>query len=147
MSILYTRNNLDGVVCGLILTSCLFVDSVKLCSESDADFVATTDDVIAGLPYQDGVKMWFDHIEPCKEVLDVLVKKDNWEINSSAKSTARVIYDYCRDADMDTRLIPHDIIEVLEEDENMSVSIDIETEGELVPDVSLIKTVLEGVSF
>ena len=90
---LLTRSGFGGLVCGALLREVGVVDNYKFVHPKDIQdrrVDVTGQDVIAGLPYAPGCKMWFD-----RRTEDYSGSSDVCEgENRLAPSTARVIYDY-----------------------------------------------------
>jgi hypothetical protein len=61
---LVTRGDLDGLTCAVFITSCETIDEIVLVHPQDITdqrFVASSGDILANLPYQEGCAKWFDH--------------------------------------------------------------------------------------
>ncbi|GHU49367.1 exopolyphosphatase [Clostridia bacterium] len=92
---LLTRSDFDGLACAAILKDIGVIDHWKFVHPKDLQdgIVTVTDhDVLANVPYVDGVKMWFDHHSSESERLgsDITFEGANY----LADSAARVIYEY-----------------------------------------------------
>ncbi len=91
---LITRDDLDGVVCGSLLTEKGLVDSVVFAHPRDIEsgaFTVMPTDVIANLPYKDQAHLCFTHHEHSRNAGN---ENDNFITDYNASSTARVIYNY-----------------------------------------------------
>ena len=92
---LLTRSDFDGLACGAILTDLGLVDSYKFVHPKDIQdglIEATSDDILANIPYVEGCGLWFDHHSSESERLG---KDISFQGESRiADSAARVIYEY-----------------------------------------------------
>lgn len=92
---LYTRSNFDGLVCAALLKEIGLIDEVKFVHPKDVQdgkIQLTGNDITASLPYCDGVYMAFDHHS--SEAVRTKDVKDNYIIEPTAPSSARIIYEY-----------------------------------------------------
>ena len=92
---LVTRSDFDGLVCGMLLREVEVINSWKFVHPKDLQdglFEATSEDVLANVPYVKGCGMWFDHhVSEFDRV--------GWNLNVKgesrlAPSAARIIYDF-----------------------------------------------------
>src|SRR5262249_45072285 len=61
---LVTRGALDGLTCAVLITSAEPIEEIVLIHPQDITdkrFRATSNDILANLPYQSGCGKWFDH--------------------------------------------------------------------------------------
>jgi hypothetical protein len=61
---LVTRGDLDGLTCAVLITSCETISEIALVHPQDVTdkrLVASSNDILANLPYQAGCGKWFDH--------------------------------------------------------------------------------------
>jgi nanoRNase/pAp phosphatase (c-di-AMP/oligoRNAs hydrolase) len=91
---LVTRSDFDGLVCAVLLKDRGIIDDIKFVHPKDMQDgkVKITDrDITTNLPYVAGAHLVFDHHS--SEVLRNGTA-DNYVIQASAPSAARVVYDY-----------------------------------------------------
>ena len=91
---LITRSDMDGLVCGTLLTYLEIIDEVLFVHPKDMQdgkIKVSSNDITTNLPYTDGVYLAFDH--HFSETLRN-EKKDNHIIHPDAPSAAQVVYDY-----------------------------------------------------
>lgn len=91
---LVTRSDFDGLVCAVLLKDRGIIDDIKFVHPKDMQDgkVEITDrDITTNLPYVAGAYLVFDHHS--SEVLRN-GKADNYVIEASAPSAARVVYNY-----------------------------------------------------
>jgi len=92
---LVTRGDLDGLTCAVFITSCEEIDEIVLIHPQDITdrrFAATSDDILANLPFAPGCAKWFDHhlLTDNNEF-----PRDTFEGRYAlAPSAARVVYEY-----------------------------------------------------
>ena len=92
---LYTRSNFDGLVCSALLKELGLIDNVKFVHPKDVQdgkIQLTENDITASLPYCEGVYMAFDHHS--SEMVRTTNVKDNYIIEPTAPSSARIIFEY-----------------------------------------------------
>ena len=92
---LLTRSSFDGLACAAILKELGIMESWKFAHPKDIQdgLVEVTDnDILAGIPFIHGCKMWFDHHTSEIERLRKLYEFEGE--THPADSTARVIYEY-----------------------------------------------------
>ncbi|MDR2072687.1 MAG: exopolyphosphatase [Spirochaetaceae bacterium] len=92
---LLTRSDFDGLACGALLEYLGLIDEYKFVHPKDIQdglVEATSNDIVANIPYIKGCKLWFDHHYSETERLG----KDAYfkGVSRPAPSCARVIYDY-----------------------------------------------------
>ena len=91
---LVTRSDMDGLVCGTLLTYLNIIDDVLFAHPKDMQdgkIEITSNDIVTNLPYVENAHLVFDH--HFSETLRN-EKKDNHIINPEAPSAAQVVYDY-----------------------------------------------------
>ena len=91
---LVTKDDFDGLTCGMLLMELKLVGDVALVHPKDVEsgrFLVTDMDITAGLPYKENVRMAFDHHPAAFRPDD---DKLNLSVDPRAPSTARVIYNY-----------------------------------------------------
>jgi|TARA_R110002050_G_scaffold232856_2_gene368520 nanoRNase/pAp phosphatase (c-di-AMP/oligoRNAs hydrolase) len=91
---LITRSDMDGLVCGTLLTYLDLIDDILFVHPKDMQdglIKVSSNDITTNLPYVEGVHLAFDH--HFSETLRN-EKKDNHIINPDAPSAAQVVYDY-----------------------------------------------------
>ncbi len=92
---LITRSDFDGLGCAAILKELGEIEDIKFVHPKDVqDGLIEVDDndILANIPYVQGAGLWFDHHSSETERLGAGEFKG--ESDSSAKSAARVIYEY-----------------------------------------------------
>lgn len=92
---LVTRSDFDGLGCAAILKELGNIDDIKFVHPKDVqDGLIEVDenDVLANIPYVPGAGLWFDHHSSEEERLGA--GNYNGLSDSSAKSAARVVYEY-----------------------------------------------------
>ncbi|MDR2552127.1 MAG: exopolyphosphatase [Treponema sp.] len=92
---LLTRSDFDGLACGALLGYLGIIDDYKFVHPKDIQdslVEASSNDIVANIPYLKGCKLWFDH--HCSESKR-LGRDAHFEgVSRPAPSCARVIYDY-----------------------------------------------------
>lgn len=92
---LITRSDFDGLVCGALLLEAGIVSEYTFAHPKDIQdglVPVTKNDVLANVPFADGVGLWFDHHSSEAERVKF---KGKYEGESrSAPSCARIIYEY-----------------------------------------------------
>ena len=92
---LLTRSDFDGLACGALLEYLGIIDDYKFVHPKDIQdglVEATSNDILANIPYVKGCKLWFDHHYSETERLGKEVYFEG--VSRIAPSCARVIYDY-----------------------------------------------------
>jgi nanoRNase/pAp phosphatase (c-di-AMP/oligoRNAs hydrolase) len=92
---LLTRSDFDGLACGALLEYLGVIDEYQFVHPKDIQdglIEATSNDVLANIPYVKGCKLWFDHHYSESERLGKDVYFEG--VSKIAPSCARVIYDY-----------------------------------------------------
>src|SRR5262245_28321058 len=92
---LYTRSDMDGLVCALLLRELNLIDRVTFVHPKDVQDgkVPMTDaDIATNLPFVPGVHLAFDH--HVSETLRNPEFQDSHVIDPWAPSAARVVYNY-----------------------------------------------------
>ena len=92
---LLTRSDFDGLACGALLEYLGVIDEYKFVHPKDIQdglIEATSNDVLANIPFVKGCKLWFDHHYSETERLGKDVYFEG--VSRPAASCARVIYDY-----------------------------------------------------
>ncbi len=95
---LITRSDMDGLVCAVLLNDLNLLNDIKFVHPKDMQdgIIAVTDkDITTNLPYVEGVHLAFDH--HLSETIRNQGKRDNYIIDATAPSAARVVYDYYKD--------------------------------------------------
>ena len=91
---LITRSDMDGLVCAVLLKKLGIIDDIKFVHPKDMQdglIEVSENDISTNLPYTDGIFICFDHHASEAERNE---PRDNHVIDPSAKSAARVVYDY-----------------------------------------------------
>ncbi len=92
---LYTRSNFDGLVCAALLKEIGIVEEIMFVHPKDVQdgkIQLSQNDITASLPYAEGVYMAFDHHS--SETIRTQNIKENYIIEPTAPSSARIIYEY-----------------------------------------------------
>lgn len=92
---LVTRSDFDGLGCAAILKELGNIDDIKFVHPKDVqDGLIEVDenDILANIPYVPGAGLWFDHHSSEEERLGA--GEYEGRSDSSAKSAARVVYEY-----------------------------------------------------
>ena len=92
---IFTRGDLDGFACSVLVTTMESVKEIMFVHPKDAQdgrFEATSEDILVNLPYVPGCGLWFDHHSSEQERLGLEGKYEGR--STSAPSAARVICDY-----------------------------------------------------
>ncbi len=90
---LITHTDLDGVVCAVLISTVEQVDEIKFIDPGtiqSGKISITENDILADLPYDSRVGMWFDHHESSKPPAG----KEIEGMFRVAPSAARVVYEY-----------------------------------------------------
>jgi nanoRNase/pAp phosphatase (c-di-AMP/oligoRNAs hydrolase) len=93
---LVTRSDFDGLVCAVLLNELDMIDEIKFVHPKDMQdgkVEITSRDITTNLPYVASAGLIFDH--HLSETIRNPSRQDNYIIDPSAPSTARVVYDYC----------------------------------------------------
>ena len=91
---LVTRSDMDGLVCAVILKEVGIIDDIKFVHPKDMQdgtIEITENDIITNLPYVANAHLVFDHHE--SEAMRNGAA-DNYFIDASAPSAARIVYNY-----------------------------------------------------
>ena len=91
---LVTRSDMDGLVCAVILKEVGIIDDITFVHPKDMQdgtIEITENDIITNLPYVANAHLVFDHHE--SEAMRN-GKADNYFIDASAPSAARIVYNY-----------------------------------------------------
>ena len=92
--ILVTRSDMDGLVCAVILKEVGIIDEITFVHPKDMQdgtIEITENDIITNLPYVANAHLVFDHHE--SEAMRN-GEADNYFIDASAPSAARIVYNY-----------------------------------------------------
>jgi nanoRNase/pAp phosphatase (c-di-AMP/oligoRNAs hydrolase) len=92
---LLTRSDFDGLGCAAILKEIGVIDDIKFVHPKDIQdglVAVTSDDILTNIPYVKGCGLWFDHHSSEHERMDFGDFKGLSD--ASAKSAARVVYEY-----------------------------------------------------
>ena len=92
---LLTRSDFDGLVCGVLLKEAGIIGEYKFVHPKDVQdgkVEVSSDDILANVPFVEGCGLWFDH--HLSEAERKAFPHDFAGASYSAKSAARVIYDY-----------------------------------------------------
>ncbi|WP_006786563.1 hypothetical protein [Thiorhodospira sibirica] len=92
---LVTRSDFDGLVCAVLLNELDLIDDIKFVHPKDMQdgkIEITGRDITTNLPYVESAHLVFDH--HLSETLRNQGARDNYIIDASAPSAARVVYNY-----------------------------------------------------
>ena len=92
---LVTRSDFDGLVCAVLLKDLGMIDDIKFVHPKDMQdgkIEISGRDITTNLPYVNGAYLVFDH--HLSETIRNEGKRENHIIDPSAKSAARVVYNY-----------------------------------------------------
>ncbi len=97
MKRLVTRSDFDGLVCAMLLKELNIIDEIKFVHPKDVQdgkVELSENDITTNLPFDPRVGLAFDHHE--SELLrnNAAAYKDKYFIDGSARSAARVVYNY-----------------------------------------------------
>jgi len=98
---LVTRSDFDGLVCAMILKECDLIEDIKFVHPKDVQdgkVELSNQDITTNLPYDPRVFLCFDHHESEEFRNEDAGFATNWVIDGRAKSAARVVYNYYKDA-------------------------------------------------
>ncbi len=98
---LVTRSDFDGLVCAMILKECGLIGDIKFVHPKDVQdgkIELSGNDITTNLPYDSRVYMCFDHHESELTRNAAMKDNNNWHIDGYAKSAARVVYNYYKNA-------------------------------------------------
>ncbi|GAB1352463.1 exopolyphosphatase [Erysipelotrichia bacterium] len=92
---LVTRSDFDGLVCAVLLKDLGMIDDIKFVHPKDMQdgkIEITDRDITTNLPYVNGAYLVFDH--HLSETIRNEGQRENHIIEATAKSAARVVYNY-----------------------------------------------------
>jgi len=92
---LVTRSDFDGLVCAVLLKDLDMIDDIKFVHPKDMQdgkIEITDRDITTNLPYVNGAYLVFDH--HLSETIRNEGQRENHIIEATAKSAARVVYNY-----------------------------------------------------
>jgi len=92
---LITRSDFDGLACGALLLHMGIIDDWEFVHPKDIQdglVTATSNDILANIPYIKGCKIWFDHHSSESERLGKGAAFEG--VSCKAPSCARVVYEY-----------------------------------------------------
>ena len=108
---LVTRSDFDGLVCAVLLKDMNMIDDIKFVHPKDMQdgkIEITERDITTNLPYVKGAYLVFDH--HLSETIRNEGQRENHIIEASAKSAARVVYNYYGGPER----FPHISVEMME---------------------------------
>ncbi|MDO8805255.1 MAG: exopolyphosphatase [Elusimicrobiota bacterium] len=91
---LVTKDDFDGMACGILFKALKLVDSVVFVHPKEIEtgkFAVTGEDITAGLPYAESAHLAFDHYSSAARPAE---GRENLKVDVRASSTARVVHDY-----------------------------------------------------
>ena len=95
---LVTRSDFDGLACAMMLKDLKMIDEIKFVHPKDVQdgkVELFETDITTNLPYDPRVGMAFDHHESEIDRLKATETNGKLIIDPTARSAARVVYDYC----------------------------------------------------
>ncbi len=107
---LVTRSDMDGLVCAVIFKQLDMIDEIIFVHPKDMQdgtIEITSNDIITNLPYCKEAYLVFDHHE--SEAMRNAAA-DNYHIDASAPSAARIVYEYYGGAEK----LPHISVDMME---------------------------------
>ena len=128
---LLTRSDFDGLGCAALLRELGMLDEIKFVHPKDVQdgqFEATSDDILANVPYIEGCGLWFDHHS--SEVERDAAGHFEGCSDPTAPSAASVIWDFYGGGDAFTNPLIRELIEAV----NKADSADLTTEEVLHPE-------------
>ena len=90
---LVTRSDFDGLVCAVLLTELGLIDEIAFVHPKDMQdgkIAIGPRDITTNLPYVPGAHLVFDHHD--SETIRIQARPDNYVIDATAPSAARVVY-------------------------------------------------------
>lgn len=126
MSRLVTRSDFDGLCCAMILKECHLIDEIKFVHPKDVQdgkIELSKNDITTNLPYDERVAMCFDHHES-ELIRNTASKNDNWVIDGTAKSAARVVYNYYKGKGYDLSRITDEIMTAVDKGDSADFTVD-----------------------
>ena len=94
---LVTRSDFDGLACAMMLKELDLIDDIKFVHPKDVQdgkVELSKNDITTNLPYDPRVELAFDHHESEMDRLKALETGGKLIIDPTARSAARVVYDY-----------------------------------------------------
>ncbi len=94
---LVTRSDFDGLACAMMLKELKMIDEIKFVHPKDVQdgkIELSKEDITTNLPYDPRVGMAFDHHESEVDRLKATETSGKLIIDPTARSAARVVYDY-----------------------------------------------------
>ncbi len=94
---LVTRSDFDGLACAMMLKELKMIDEIKFVHPKDVQdgkIELSKEDITTNLPYDPRVGMAFDHHESEVDRLKATETNGKLIIDPTARSAARVVYDY-----------------------------------------------------
>lgn len=122
---LVTRSDFDGLACAMMLKELKLIDAIKFVHPKDVQdgkIELSEDDITTNLPYDPRVGLAFDHHSSEEERLQAS-KANNLIIDESAKSAARVVYNYYGGAEKFPR-ISQDLMAAVDKGDSADFTMD-----------------------
>lgn len=94
---LVTRSDFDGLACAMMLKELNLIDEIKFVHPKDVQdgiIELSKNDITTNLPYDPRVSIAFDHHESEVDRLKAIETNGKLIIDPTARSAARVVYDY-----------------------------------------------------
>ena len=126
MKRLVTRSDFDGLVCAMLLNEIGIIDEIKFVHPKDVqdgEIELTDNDITTNLPFDKRVGIAFDHHESelIRNNLDDYLGK--YIIDGTAKSAARVVYDYYG-GEMVFHNVSQEIMEAVDKGDSADFTVD-----------------------
>lgn len=124
---LVTRSDFDGLVCAMILKELGKIDEIKFVHPKDVQdgkIELSSQDITTNLPYDKRVFMCFDHHESELKRNVEMQNNFNWHIDGNAKSAARVVYNYYKQAGYTLSRVSDEIMEAVDKGDSADFTID-----------------------
>ena len=126
MKRLVTRSDFDGLVCAMLLNEIGIIDEIKFVHPKDVQdgkIELTDNDITTNLPFDKRVGIAFDHHESelIRNNLDDYLGK--YIIDGTAKSAARVVYDYYG-GEMVFHNVSQEIMEAVDKGDSADFTVD-----------------------
>ena len=123
---LVTRSDFDGLACAMMLRELKLIDEIKFVHPKDVQdgkVQLGPDDITTNLPYDPRVGLAFDHHESEEERLKALETGGKLIIDPTARSAARVVYDYYGGKETFPR-VRDDLMEAVDKGDSADFSMD-----------------------
>lgn len=123
---LVTRSDFDGLACAMMLKELKLIDEIKFVHPKDVQdgiIELSKNDITTNLPYDPRVSIAFDHHESEVDRLKAIETNGKLIIDPTAKSAARVVYNYYGGKDAFPR-ISDDLMEAVDKGDSADFTLD-----------------------